>query len=642
MHFKHPEILYFLFLLIVPILVHLFQLRRFKKEYFTNVRFLKALSIQTRKSSKIKKWLLLACRLLLLTFIILAFAQPFFESKDSKNASNKMYIILDNSFSMQAKGKKGELLKRAIQELLEETPENANFSLLTNTDSYWDTDIKTIRNELQNLKYSAVPFQLDNILAKVKAHKSVFKKDIIVITDAVGLTPNQLKNIDADDIPYFILPKAEQKNNVAIDSVFIRQTLDDFYELSINTSNFSEDFKPVSMALYNQNKLIAKTIINFKNKKETINFTIPKQAFHGYVSIEDNDLGYDNKLFFSISKIKKNNIISIGTPEKNNFLSRIYTDDEFNYSSFTLNTLDYNNIEKQDAIVLNELDEIPQALQTTLKAFVKKGGNLIIIPSETASVSSLNALLNQFGSTQFKSLESNEKQITKINFSHPLFAGVFENKTNNFQYPKIKKDFTIFSSSPAILNFDDESPFLIGLKNTVSSVYVFSAPLNTDNSNFQQSPLIVPVFYKMALNKLNNGINTNTIGNNTSYLVSVNLAKDEILTVKNQDEKFIPVQQLLNNKVQLFFNDYPEKAGNYTIYDSKNPIENISFNYPRTESDLDQINETLLSDYKTSDSISTIFDTLQSSRSDNQIWKWFIIFALLFLALEMAIIKFVK
>nr|WP_315196683.1 BatA and WFA domain-containing protein [uncultured Flavobacterium sp.] len=642
MHFKQPEILYFLFLLIVPILVHLFQLRRFKKEYFTNVRFLKALSIQTRKSSKIKKWLLLACRLLLLTCIIIAFAQPFFESKDSKNVNNEMYIILDNSFSMQAKGKKGELLKRAVQELLEETPENANFSLITNTDNYWNTDIKTIRNELQNIKYSATPFQLDNILAKVKTHKSAFKKDIVIITDAVGLTPNQLKNIETDNIPYFIIPKAEQKNNVAIDSVFIRQTLDDFYELSINTTNYSDDFKPISMALYNQNKLIAKTIINFKNKKETINFTIPKQAFHGYVSIEDNDLGYDNKLFFSISKIKKNNIISIGTPEKNNFLSRIYTNDEFNYGSFTLSTLDYNIIDKQDAIVLNELDEIPQALQTTLKSFVKKGGNLIVIPSETSAVSNLNQLMQQFGNIQFKTLESNEKQITKINFSHPLFAGVFENKTNNFQYPKIKKDFTVSSTNPAILNFDDESPFLIGIRNTVSSVYVFSAPLNTLNSNFQQSPLIVPVFYKMALSKLNNGINSNTIGNNTSYLVSVNLAKDEILTVKNQDEKFIPVQQLLNNKVQLFFNDYPEKAGNYTIYDSQKPIENISFNYPRTESNLDQVNENILSDYKTSDSISTIFDTLQSNRSDNQIWKWFIIFALLFLALEIAIIKFVK
>jgi hypothetical protein len=642
MHFKQPEILYFLFLLIVPILVHLFQLRRFKKEYFTNVRFLKALSIQTRKSSKIKKWLLLATRLLLLTCIILAFAQPFFESKDSKNAHNEMYIILDNSFSMQAKGKKGELLKRAIQELLEETPENANFSLLTNSDTYWNTDIKTIRTELQNLKYSAIPFQLDNSIAKIKAHKSAFKKDIIIITDAVGLTPNQLKNIGTDNIPYFIIPKAEQKNNVAIDSVFIRQTLDDFYEISINTSNYSSDFKAAPIALYNQNKLIAKTVITFKNKKETVNFTIPKQAFHGYVSIEDNDLAYDNKLFFSISKIKKTNIISIGTPEKNNFLGRIYTNDEFNYSSFTLSTLDYNSIDKQDAIVLNELAEIPQALQTTLKSFVNKGGNLIVIPSETGSIPNLNTLLRQFGSTQFQSLESNEKLITKINFSHPLFAGVFENKTTNFQYPKTKKDFTITSTSPAVLNFEDQSPFLIGLRNSVSAVYVFSAPLNTVNSNFQQSPLIVPVFYKMALSNQNNGINANTIGNNNSYIVSVLLSKDEILTVKNTDEQFIPVQQLLNNKVQLFFNDYPSKAGNYTIYDSKKPIENISFNYARTESNLDQVNESIVSDYKTSDSIATIFDTLQTSRTDNQIWKWFIIFALLFLVLEMAIIKFVK
>ncbi|CAN1561703.1 Double transmembrane domain [Flavobacteriaceae bacterium] len=642
MHFKQPEILYFLFLLIVPILVHLFQLRRFKKEYFTNVRFLKALSIQTRKSSKIKKWLLLATRLLLLTFIILAFAQPFFESKDSKNAHNEMYIILDNSFSMQAKGKKGELLKRAVQELLEETPEKVNFSLLTNTDNYWNTDIKTIRAELQNLKYSATPFQLDNIIAKVKAHKSAFKKDIVIITDGVGLTQNQLKNIGTDNIPYFIIPKAEQKNNVSIDSVFIKQTLDDFYELSIISTNYGEDLKPVSMALYNQNKLIAKTIVNFKNKKETINFTIPKHPFHGFVSIEDNDLGYDNKLFFSISKIKKINVISIGEMDKSNFLARIYTNDEFNYQNYSLSSLDYNSIDKQDAIVLNEINEIPQALQTTLKSFVYKGGNLIVIPSETAVLPNINTFLNTFGNTEFKSLESEEKQITKINFNHPLFAGVFENKVANFQYPKTKKEFAVSSASPTVLSYEDQSPFLIALKNKVSSVFLFSAPLNTLNSNFQQSPLIVPVFYKMALSKQNNGINANTIGDNSPYLVDVLLSKDNILTIKNPEEQFIPVQQILNNKVQIFFNDYPEKAGNYSIYNQKTLVENISFNYPRTESNLDLTNESLVSNYKTSDSISTIFDTLQTSRSDNQIWKWFIIFALLFLVLEMAIIKFVK
>ncbi|MCC9073837.1 BatA and WFA domain-containing protein [Flavobacterium sp. F-65] len=642
MHFKHPEILYFLFLLIVPILVHLFQLRRFKKSYFTNVRLLAKLSIQTRKSSKIKKWLLLATRLLLLTCLILAFAQPFFTAKDSKNANNEMYIILDNSFSMQAKGKKGELLKRAVQELLENTPENTSFSLLTNTDNYWNTDIKSVRNSLQNLKYSASPFELDNIMAKVKARKSAFKKDIIIITDAVGLGEKQLKNINSEDNPYFIIPKAEQKNNVAIDSVFINQTLDNFYDIGINLSGYGDNFKPISMSLFNNDKLIAKTIVNFDTKKKKVNFTIPKQAFHGYVVIEDNGLEYDNQLYFSISETKKTNVISIGEPAKSNFLSRIYTSEEFNYHNFDIRSLDYNSLDKQDAIILNELDEVPQALQTTLKSFVSKGGNVVIIPSEKITIANMNSFLSNFGKVQMGSFENKEKLITKINFDHPIFSGVFENKIKNFQYPKTKSSFPITSSYSSALTYEDQSAFLTSIQNQVSAVSVFSAPINSINSNFQQSPLIVPVFYKMAQNNQKSGINAITIGNNQPYFVEALLSKDAILEVRGTEEQFIPIQQILNNKVKIVFNDYPEQAGNYTIYNKKEALENVSFNYKRSESDLSQINTNLISNYKTADTISTIFNTLQTERTDNEIWKWFVIFALLFIVAEMAIIRFVK
>ncbi|MBJ2125741.1 BatA and WFA domain-containing protein [Flavobacterium sp. IB48] len=642
MHFKHPEILYFLFLLIVPILVHLFQLRRFKTSYFTNVRFLKELAIQTRKSSKIKKRLLLATRLLLLACAIIAFAQPFFAAADSKNASNEMYIVLDNSFSMQAKGKKGELLKRAVQELLENTPENTQFSLLTNTENFLNTDIKSSKNALQNLKYSATSFDLATITAKIKAHKSAHKKDIVIITDAVGLKEAAIKNLDFEEKPYFIVPKAEQKNNVSIDSVYINQTLENFYEIGINLSAYGEDFKPVSTALYNQNKLIAKTIVTFDAKKKKINFTIPKEAFHGYVAIEDNGLTYDNKLFFSISKNKKTNVISIGEPEKSNFLSRIYTSGEFNYNNYSISALDYNSLEKQNTIILNELIDIPQALQTTLKAFVSKGGNLVIIPSDKTSLSSLNALLGNFGKIQFGNLETNSKLITKINFDHPLFSGVFENKITNFQYPKVNSSFAVSSPYPAALSFEDQTAFVTSLQNPVSGITVFTAPINSANSNFQQSPLIVPLFYKIAQNNQKTGVNALTIGNNQPYFVDVLLTKDAILEVKGTDDSFIPIQQILNNKVKLTFNDFPETAGNYSIFDKKEWVENISFNYKRTESDLSQVNTNVVSDFKTADTISTIFNTLQTERTDSQIWKWFVIFALLFLALEMAIIKFVK
>lgn len=642
MQYKHPEILYFLFLLIVPILVHLFQLRRFKKEYFTNVQILKALAVQTRKSSTIKKWLLLSCRLLLLTAIIIAFAQPFFLAKDNKNASNELYIILDNSFSMQAKGKKGELLKRAVQELLEDTPENTHFSLLTNTETYWNTDIKEIQNSLQTLSYSAIPFQLDHLIAKVKSHKSSFKKDIIVITDAIGLEKKQLKGLDQANKPYFIIPKAEQKGNLAIDSVYISQTLEKFYEIEVKLSRFGENQKEVPIAIYNDNKLIAKTLITFETSTKTTRFTIPKKEFHGYVSISDNGLAYDNELFFSISKTKKIRALSIGEVSKNLFLSRIFTKDEFDFSTTTLSSLEYNALEKQDVIVLNELEEIPQALQTTLKSAVEKGTNLVVIPATQTPLSTINPFLNNFGKLQFNAFENNPKRITKINFNHPLFSGVFENKITNFQYPQTKGSFRISGSSSAALYYEDQSSFLTSLAKTNATVYVFSAPINTENSNFQQSPLIVPTFYKMAVNSNNSAVTALTIGNENPFLVDVVLSKDAVLTVKNKAEQFIPIQQILNNKVKLTFNDYPQQAGNFEVYNQKERLENISFNYSRSESNIETSNENAIADYKIIDSISTVFDTLQTERTDSQIWKWFAIFALLFMAAEMAIIRFMK
>lgn len=642
MHFKHHEILYFLFLLIVPILVHLFQFRRFKKEYFTNVQFLKALSVQTRKSATVKKWLLLATRLLLLTCVIVSFAQPFFQAKDSNNLSNEIYIILDNSFSMQAKGQKGELLRRAVQELLEDTPQSTRFSLLTNSESYWNTDIKSIQSTLQNIKYSAVPFQLDNLIAKVNAHQSAFKKDIIIITDGVGIQKKQVQNISKNDVAFFIISKAEQKNNVAVDSVYIKETTNDFYEIGVDLSAYGTDIKPIPVAIYNNNKLIAKSVATIETAKKSLQFTIPKKVFHGYISINDNGLQYDNTFYFSISKIKKINVLAIGESAVNNFLGRIYTDDEFDYTSSVIASIDYNILEQQDVVVLNELELIPQALQVTLKSLVEKGSNMVIIPSALNNPTSLSSFLNNFGSVQFGTIENKEKLVSKINFSHPLFASVFENKISNFQYPKTNSSFTIKSTSPAALYNNDQSIFLMGLPTLGGSVYVFTAPLNIKNSNFQQSPLIVPTFYKMAMTDQKNGISAVTIGTNNPYLVAVQLTKDAILEVRNASEQFIPIQQIMNSKVKLTFNDLPAQAGNFEVYNKNKWVENISFNTSRTESNLAAANKENWSDYKSIDSIKTIFDKLQSNRSDNQIWKWFVIFALLLLLTEMAIIKFLK
>lgn len=641
MQFKHPEILYFLLLLIIPVLVHLFQLRKFKKEYFTNVQILKKLSIQTRKSSKIKKWLLLATRLLLFTMLILAFAQPFFIAKDNQNANNELFIILDNSFSMQAKGQNGPLLKRAIEDLLLNVPQNKSFSLLTCSDNFFETDIKSVQNDLQNLKYSPNEFQIDRIITQINT-KTANKKDILIITDGVGMKQQQRQNINKNSNINFVIPKSEQNNNVSIDSVYISQTLENFYEISVRLTSTGNTVKPIMIALYNQKKLEAKTIMTIDSKSKIQKFTISKMDFQGYVKIEDNSLLYDNTYFFSISEPKKTNVISIGATNESVFLRKIYTKGTFNYNNFEVKSLDYNILDNQDAIILNEVADLPQALQITLKNFVNQGGNLIFIPSADQNNQVMNLFLKNFGNYQFEKRSDVLKQITKIVFDHPLYEGVFEKKVTNFQYPNTKTCFSTTSNASKILEFEDQSAFLSVLKNNISNVYIFSAALNSTNSNFQNSPLIVPTFLQMAKNNHKNAVSSLIIGKKNIAVIDVSLDADEILEIRNLEEKFVPLQQILNQKIKLSLSDLPTSSGNFGVYNKAKNIGSLSFNYNRVEGNFESFNPNLLADYKIVNDIQTYFENLQFNRTDNQIWKLFLFLTLLFLVFEILIQKFVK
>lgn len=639
MHFKYPEILYFLFLLIIPIIVHLFQLRKFQKEYFTNVKFLKELDIKTRKSSQLKKWLLLFTRLFLLAFIILAFAQPFFNAKDVQGKHNELFVVLDNSYSMQAKGKQGELLKRSVQELLENIPEEQNFTLLTPDNSFYDTDIRSIQKDLQNLGYSTTPFSIENEMAKIKTLKPNKGKDIIIITDGKSVKPQDIQALDQDYNIIFSIPKAESTYNVSVDSVYIHQVLDEFYELKVKISKYGKKQDEVSVALYNQKELVAKALL--PDTQNEITFTIPKEDFNGYVSVEDNSLEYDNYYFFSISKPEKIRVMTIGTPAKNEFLSRIYTEEHFELINFDLKTLDYNLIESQNTVVLNELEEIPQSLIVTLKAFVENGGNVIVIPSEKSTAHNLTNFASQFGNIIFEPIQNQKKMVTKITFEHPVFRNVFERKTENFQYPSVNSSFGIKGNFPPILSFEDGNAFLTEIKKGISSVYLFTAPISKENSNFLNSPLVVLSFYNMAQSHNNTGIISQFITDDNSFFVEASLLKEEILKVKNESEEFIPSQQIYNRKVQLNFNEYPKNAGNFGIYKNDELLTHIGFNYIRSESDLTQDNHTVLSGFPQKQ-ISSIFSDLQSERTDNTVWKWFVLFGLLFLIIEILIQKFVK
>ncbi|MBL4904558.1 MAG: BatA domain-containing protein, partial [Flavobacteriaceae bacterium] len=166
MQFKQPEILYFLIALIIPILVHLFQLQKFKKTVFTNVAFLQKIVQQNRKSSQLKKWLLLLSRLLLFSALIIAFSQPYFSNKKELRNST-VFIYLDNSLSMSSNGEKGELLKNAIQEIIENSNLKTNYSLLTNSSFYRNINANELKNQLLKLNSEAKSLSFKELFLKI-------------------------------------------------------------------------------------------------------------------------------------------------------------------------------------------------------------------------------------------------------------------------------------------------------------------------------------------------------------------------------------------------------------------------------------------------------------------------------------------
>ncbi|WP_320814186.1 BatA and WFA domain-containing protein [Flavobacterium sp.] len=642
MQFKHPEILYFLFLLVIPILVHLFQFRRFKKEYFTNVKLLKEIQIQTRKSKSIKKWLLLATRLLLLAALIIAFAQPFFTAKDAQNKENELIILLDNSFSMQAKGEKGELLKRSVQELLESFPENQTFSLLTNTEVFWDTDIKSIQKELQQLDYAPISFELDALLNQVELKKPNVSKDYIIISDGISVTSDKIKTISETNEVYWLQPKAEKSVNISIEKATITEVSDVFYKLEVTLSAFGTIENEIPLTLYNNDKAIAKTQVTFDKNEQKIKLSIPKKEMAGRIVIQDNSLPFDNEFFFTIQSPEKTNVAIIGEVSKNKFLHRIYTNDDFVTYETTLEQLDFNRLKDQQTIVLNEVIEISQALQTNLVSFYEKGGNLIVIPSAESNLENLNGLSKKIGNVTFSNPSKTEKQITKISFNHPVYKNVFEKNVTNFQYPKVNSNFIISKNSSPILQFEDASIFLSSITNKLGKTYFFASAINKTNSNFQNSPLIVPTFFNMAIGNDTKDKLAFTISENETKIIEANLKKDEVVSISNENNSFIPMQQLLSNKVKLTFGDYPEQAGNYNVKQKDKLITSLSFNFPRNESNV-TLQSTLNNDnFAKINSVDEVLNDLHTKRTDTALWKWFIIATLLLLLIELLIQKFVK
>ncbi|WOI23566.1 BatA domain-containing protein [Nonlabens ulvanivorans] len=634
MIFKNPSILYGLLFLIVPIIVHLFQLRRFTKVPFTNVAFLKPLITQTRKSRQLKKWLTLLARMAVIACIVIAFAQPFIPGSNVATQEKETAIYLDNSYSMQSSGSKGELFKTAVTDLLERLPNDQKFTLFTNSNTYTNTTKKEIANDLLNSEYQSKPLSYEQIQLKANAllNDNKKRKELIIISDFQKIDetfPDTIKGLKRE----LVFLEAEGSNNISIDTAYISRRETNSIDISVSVTSDKAINNPVTLSLENNDVLVAKTSVDLTNLKDTGVFNFEtSQPLQGRIYLEDNSLSFDNELFISNNIDRKIKVLAINTVD-GDFLKRIYTEDEFDFTAVRSRDLNFNLLKEQNLIILNELNSISVNLAKEINTYLRNGGYLVMIPAlDQSGYSSINNIQGT------DNISEKEKRITEINYNHPLLKGVFNKQISNFQYPKVNATTNTISALNPILKFEDGSSFLFQKGN----VFNFTAPLNNQNSNFKNSPLIVPILYNMGRNSLPVQQLYYHIGDKNSIAIPEKIIRDEILELRNESNALIPKQRAFESFVLIEIEDELNNSGNYKVIKDNESITTLSFNSSRQENKLNYFTASELGSNNIAYSVEDLVYKLNEEDGVLSLWRYFVIGALFFLICELLILKFLK
>lgn len=675
MQFLFPTFLWALAFLAIPVIIHLFYFRRFRKVYFTNVRFLKEVKEDTSARSKLRNLLVLLARLLALLFLIFAFAQPFIPQDTEVKAGRKaVSVFVDNSFSMSALSEDVPLLDKAKQrarEIVQAYGVEDRFQILTNDfegrhqrlvsqeDALALIDELTVSPNVKEL--SKVMTRQGQALAtgdienKVSYLISDFQKNITDLGD------NQDTALSVNLLPL----QAVQERNISIDSAWFAapvQMLNQNNPLIVQVRNLSKEVAEnirLSIRYDGQTKPVGTLEIPAESVvTDTVNVSILRPGrYDAELMITDYPVQFDDHYHFAFDVDEKINVLVVNGGTSNRYLEAAFG----GISYFQLTTqlsqnLDYSSFSDYHMIVLHELDAVSTGLASELQQYVENGGNLLVFPSRSAQLATYQSFLSSFPANELTAWQDQAREVGNLNTEEFIFSDVFENRDDNLLLPSTQGNFGLTNYSnrreEPLMQYRDGNRFLVKYQVGQGHLYLSTVPVNEEVNNLvRNGEIFIPMLYKMAISSGYQKPIAYTIGRDQLIVANHQANSGEIVyKLKGSDEEFIPEQRIVGSKVYLSVGEQVREAGYYQLFlNSDEILDQYAFNYDRKESDLAYYNvEDLQNVVGSGFSIIEMpeavpFSTLIEERSQGIVlWRWCLILTLLFLAVEVLLLRFWK
>lgn len=682
MKFVYPEFLWALFSLAIPIIIHLFNFRRYKILYFSSLKFIQRLEQQTRSTQRLKHLLLLALRLLALAALIIAFAQPYkvVENSHSKGGSPVLAIYIDNSFSMTAKGAEGELISEACETargILVKAAADVRVLLNTNTMGGLEQRLVTKAEALEmidKIKPIALNRSIDNVLdwqrsfldREEESGEKLGSRQYLLLSDFQKST-SQFKNIKKDEAGFYypIQFTPQEKGNLFIDSVWFSTPIHragQNSELTVRLVNSGKESMTNAEISFTSGSIRRDVFVDLpagKQVETVINFTEKQTGYQSAtLTVNDKQLFWDDDYYFSWYTDSETKILLINGEDAAPAVSQVYALERF-YSVSSINQNEYtaNQLKGVDLIFINGMNELPSSLAADLSSFTETGGTLALFPGAKCEFGSWNSLLSDIQMPAITGKFSTGVKIDRLEYDDAFYYGMFEKQKEDLNLPAIKQAYRTSKSGNdnvyELIHLQNGAPLLMRSGGSINA-FLFTSALTDDFGSFTDDALFPAIVLRIAEMSQRKAPNALTIGKESVFPLYKKNEGESPIHLKGGKIDFIPMTRTQGQitYISLSGNEALESltAGTYTIVDEK-PEGMLSLNYNRIESITDYLDDNEIIDGLEGCGLENVSYTEVNQgntlakidiEKPKEYWKLFILLGLIFLIGEMLVLKFWK
>jgi hypothetical protein len=682
MVFLNPSILLGLFAATIPILIHILNFRKLKKVEFSTLTFLKELQKSKIKKIKIKQWLLLLLRTLIIIFLVLAFARPTFESTyfggATSTAKSSVAFVIDNSFSMSLIKNNGSIFNKSKAEakrIVNQMQNGDEFYFIISSDSvlhFTDkrTAIKFISEFDISLLMESLNKKIEKAISALDKTQNI-NKELYLFTDFQKNTffdSTDQKIAEAKRIKLYSFDVGENNaSNISVTNLKLENSIIEVkkpIEFSAVINNFSQNtVNNINASLFINGEHIARQNISLsgnEHKKIKFNATLKTNGIiEAEVHLDEDNINQDNTNYLSFFVPGKIKILLLyddisDTKYLNAVFGSSLLTDKFEVTKINTKV---NDIKYSSFDVLFLLSTNIAVIKEVQKS-VAIGGKLVIIPPTKTNINDLQPLSSKLKYPIAKKIiQTNKKgndyaEFDKINFEHPIFQNLFDIKNKNkiespfiFKHIELKNNYNV---SP-IIKLNNGNIFLGEYNFGKGKILFFNTAISLNWSNFPIKGIFAPLLTKVVyyLSSNNTVFNNYTVGNKIAIDISnITYPKLDIQLPSGKDNVSL---ENFNGKIY----NYTEtlQVGNYKFYSNNKLVKLASVNVNPKESNLTKVTEETKNsifkkyfgnNFMNLDITENYIGKIKQARYGTELWKPFLIIAFLLAIIEMFVARNTK